>query len=159
MHVYVLCGEGRVPLSLSLFSLLLCDGPRLDLPAAKQGVEKSTADVDPGCYPEYLSPSRQGVLTTPRRRRRYGSEETTAILKSSYYRLLETRDKVKISFFFITDNLGIYFIGWKDDVTLSTPETVSFCFTGFSDATDPYLNQLRVKSSSSVCLFLISYHI
>lgn len=59
-----LCGDRAAPPLRSLLSLLLCDGPRLDLPAAKDGVENSTADVDPSCYPEYLSPACQGVLTS-----------------------------------------------------------------------------------------------
>lgn len=60
----VLCGDRPAAPLLSLLSLLLCDGPRLDLPAAEDGVENSTADVDPSCYPEYLSPACQGVLTS-----------------------------------------------------------------------------------------------
>lgn len=47
LYIRVLCGDGRAPLFLSFCSLLLSDGPRLDLPAAEYGEEESTADVDP----------------------------------------------------------------------------------------------------------------
>lgn len=70
----VSCGDRPAPLLLSLRSVLLRDGPRLDLPAAEYGVDESTADIDPGCQPEHLPPACQGVLTTTEE-----EEETSAV--------------------------------------------------------------------------------
>lgn len=57
-----LCRDGPAPLLLCLCSLLLCDGPRLDLSAAKYRVDERTGDVDPSSDPEHLPPARQGVI-------------------------------------------------------------------------------------------------
>lgn len=56
-------GDRPAPLFLSFRSVLLRDGPRLDLPAAEYGVDESAAGVDPGRQPEHLPPACQGVLT------------------------------------------------------------------------------------------------
>jgi len=57
-------GGGPGPLLLWICSVLLHDGPRLDLTAAKYGVEDGAAKVDPGSDPEHLPPARHGVLQT-----------------------------------------------------------------------------------------------
>lgn len=62
--VYVLCSDWLAPFFLDLCSLVLGIGPRLDLPAAKYGVDESPPHVDPRCHPEHLHPARHGVLTT-----------------------------------------------------------------------------------------------
>ena len=64
LYIYALSGDGAAPVSLRFCSLLLYDGPRLDLPAAEYCEDQSAGDVDASRHPEHLSPACQGLLTT-----------------------------------------------------------------------------------------------
>lgn len=83
-------GDRPAPLFLSFRSVLLRDGPRLDLPAAEYGVDESAAGVDPGRQPEHLPPACQGVLTATEE-----EEETSVVHYSNAVTLIITDVKKK----------------------------------------------------------------
>lgn len=64
MHISALMWDGPVPLPLSYSSLLLSEGPWLELAAAKKRVNDGTARVDPSGNPEDFCPAGQSALPT-----------------------------------------------------------------------------------------------